>query len=286
MNDSHSLPAVASLLATAQETAVLAGNLAIEKQNQPLQVENKGYRDLVTDADFAVQKLITDTIGDRFPRHGFLTEEESDSPLSTDGPVIWIVDPIDGTTNYSRHIPVFCISIAAVAANDAIQKLRNGTPDRYPHYDVLAGVIYDPVRQEMFSALAGQEATLNERPIEASAVTELKEAVVGLDWSHSRELRQSAVDAVNRLAHHVHSVRAVGSAALAMAWVAAGRLDGYLNYHLKPWDVAAASLLIQEAGGTISNGQGRPAQWSMGGSHCVASNGRLHRALLSAITGP
>ncbi|MCP4425514.1 MAG: hypothetical protein GY803_13555, partial [Chloroflexi bacterium] len=142
---------IMELLGAARETAVSAGNLIRQKWSQPRQIKNKGFRDVVTDTDIAAQQLITDAIRARFPDHGFLTEEE-DGNLPVDGPVIWVIDPVDGTTNFSRAIPTFCVSIAAVSAKN----------------EVLAGAVYDPMRDELFSAAKGQGATLNGRPIHVS----------------------------------------------------------------------------------------------------------------------
>jgi myo-inositol-1(or 4)-monophosphatase len=239
---------------------------------QPRRLTNKGFRDIVTDADIATQQVITDGIRERFPEHGFLTEEP-DSSLPSGGDVTWIIDPIDGTTNYSRQLPTFCVSIAAV--------FKAGLEAE----SVLAGVIYDPMRNELFSAATGHGSRLNGESIRVSNVAELGPAIVALDWSRDARLRQDAVEAVARVAHDVHTVRAVGSAALALAWVAAGRIDAYLNFSLCAWDVAAGDLLIREAGGALSDM--RTKRWQYGGSQtdCVASNARLHQAFLRLLLG-
>jgi len=248
------------------ETAVSAGKLAREMWSQPRQIQEKGYRDLVTDADFAAQHCITDAIQAKFPSHGFLTEEE-DSSLPESGPVIWIIDPIDGTTNYSRNVPEFCVAIAACLPQE-------------DGYQPLAAAIYDPMRQELFSAAKGQGATRQiadapPRPTAVSQEDNTAGALLALDWSSSVDKRTSMLELVNQLAEKSFTVRAIGTAALAMAWVAAGRVDAYLNLHLRPWDVAAALLLIQESGGALSALNGGPLVWSKTGMACLASNGRL-----------
>ncbi len=249
---------VIELLDAARETAVTAGNLIRQKWTQPREIKSKGFRDVVTDTDFAAQKLITDAIRAQFPDHGFLTEEDDDD-LPTEGPVIWVIDPVDGTTNFSRAIPTFCVSIAAVSKNN----------------EVLAGAIYDPMRDELFSAAKGQGATMNGRSIQTSPVDALSDAVIALDWSRSADLRQSVLDVLHQFAHQVNTIRAVGSAALALAWVGAGRVDGYVNFQLKPWDLAAASLIISEAGGTLTDLSGQRWGYSPNASGCVAGNGRV-----------
>jgi len=262
-----------TLLLTAQDAAEQAGECLRAMWNKPSQIKSKGFRDVVTDADFAAQQIIVDVIHGRHPDHGFLTEEE-DTALTTEGPITWIIDPLDGTTNFSRRIPTFCVSVAAV---------RRGQDATGGDWEVLSGAIYDPMRGEMFSAAAGHGCRLNGRPVHVSNATDMSEAVIALDWSHSRMLRQRALNTLNGFAHQVTTIRAAGSAALTLAWVAAGRLDGYLNFSLKQWDVAAGSLLIQEAGGRFSGTRGQAWDWLADSGGCVASNGRLHAQLLRCI---
>lgn len=256
---------IEELLTFAQETAVSAGHLVREKYYQPLEIRNKGFRDIVTDADIAAQKLITDAIQSKYITHGFLTEEE-DSQLPTQGEVIWAIDPIDGTTNYSRLQPLFCVSIAAQIEGESV-----------------VGVIYDPMRDELFSAACGLGSTLNGKSIQVSAVDSLDAAIVGLDWSRHKGLRSSTLDILALFAHQVQVVRAIGSAALALAWIAAGRFDIYLNFNLRPWDVAAADILIREAGGRLSDHRGDPMTWSVDGMSGVGSNGRIHQQFLDTF---
>lgn len=260
------------LLAVAEQTAVSAATLLREKWLQPRQLTAKGFRDLVTDADFASQKLITDQIRLAFPDHGFLTEEEA-GDLPNNGPVVWVIDPVDGTTNYSRQIPIFTVAIAAV-------DMASG--------EVVVGVILDPMRQELFSAARGKGAWVEElrgdkRPLTTSPVSTLSESIVSLDLSHDRQTRQSSIDFVQQAGNEISKMRLIGSAALSMAWLAAGRIEGYLNYRLQPWDVAAASVLVHEAGGQLTTPSGQPWRWSAGESGVVATNGRIHTQLLQLL---
>ena len=248
------------------ETAVTAGKLAREMWSQPRQISQKGFRDLVTDADIATQQHITEKIQALYPDHGFLTEEE-DSTLPEDGPIIWIIDPIDGTTNYSRQVPEFCVSIAAC------QPVANG-------YQPIAAAIYDPMRDELFSAAQGQGATLqigsgSPQTLQVSQIDELGQAVFALDWSSAADARTTALEIFNKFAEDSYTVRSIGTAALAMAWVAAGRVDFYFNLRLRPWDVAAAMLLVQESGGAVAGFDGGPLVWDVNGMACVMGNGRL-----------
>lgn len=270
MNQNH-VSELTSLLDTAQLAAYKTGELIRTKWSQPRQVKNKGFRDLVTDTDVAAQKLITDIVRAQFPDHGFLTEEE-DGELPTTGSIIWVIDPVDGTTNFSRTVPTFCVSIAAVSNTG----------------ELLAGVVYDPMRDELFSAARGQGAWVRsgsdgQRPLSVSQIDSLGEALFALDWSRQPDLRQMAIDVLAVMAPKVQDVRAIGAAALALSWLAAGRFDGYVNMQLSAWDLAAASLIIQEAGGQISHLDGQPWHYSALSGGVIASNGRLHNTIASLI---
>jgi myo-inositol-1(or 4)-monophosphatase len=227
---------------------------------------------VVTDADVAAQAIITRSILEAFPDHGFMPEEENPE-LPTDGPVVWIIDPIDGTTNYSRGVPIFCVSIAAVRPNSPITV-----------EDVLAGVIYDPMMDELFTATAGgpcllEGKGLHGRLLQTSSVDTLQDALIGIDWPLTSDLRQAMLDRVNALAHEVDVFRTLGSAALAMAWVAAGRLDAYFNFQLKAWDLAAAALLVKQAGGVVMDMAGRPMELVPSNTTALLSNAHLTDAL-------
>jgi myo-inositol-1(or 4)-monophosphatase len=268
------------LFLAAEEMAVAAGKLVHEKWVNPVPVKSKGFRDVVTEADFAAQAVITDAVKTRFPTHGFLTEEE-DASLSSEGEVIWVIDPIDGTINFSRGVPDFCVSVAAVAGGKPLAEILAAP-------QVLAGAIYDPMRQELFSAGHGLGAFVTlasgeKRPLHISSLSTLEEALALHDWSHKEDGRQFILNTLNALAHHVFSVRVFGSAALALAWLAAGRADIYFNYSLKPWDVAAAQLLLAETGGKLTAADGSALIWNLTNVTCLASNGRLHQPYLELM---
>jgi myo-inositol-1(or 4)-monophosphatase len=269
------------LVAVAEAAAWTAGELVRNIFGETRHVENKGFRDLVTDADLAAQKVITSEILRNFPDHGFLTEEK-DQSLPSDGPIIWIIDPIDGTTNYSRQIPVYSISIAA-AVNNSFSKQAQ---DRRTG-DVLCGVIYDPATGETFSSGLGLGSHLitdpgrDKRPIRVSSIPRIELAMIGLDWGRSFTSRKTMLDELSRFLNEAHSVRAMGSAALALAWVAAGRLDAYYNMGIGPWDVAAAEVIIGEAGGMITTQDG--STWHLEQKGCVASNGLVHESFLRIL---
>ena len=264
---------IESLLRTAEIAARAAGEVMVDRFGQPHQVTLKGFRDLVTDADLAAQEIITKTILQQFPDHAFLTEEE-DGSLSTEGSVIWIIDPIDGTTNFSRNLPAFCTSIAAVENKPS-----------WGEDNVLVGVIFDPLRNEMFSAARGGKNQLNNETLQTSQINKIKDAQIAHDWNSSAQIRQTTLKVVTSLTDEAESIRTFGSAALALAWIAAGRLDGYFNYTLKAWDMAAASLMIRQAGGKVSTISGQSIKFSSDTDmNCLASNGLLHEPLLSLMS--
>jgi len=256
-------------LQTAMEAARRAGELLLRKLPLTRQVRYKGERDIVTDADEAAQQLIAECIRERFPKHAFLGEEGvAGTDLNSAGPV-WIVDPLDGTTNYARRYPSFCVSVALVEA---------GVP--------RVGAIYDPARREIFYAQAGQGALFQRgragaQPLRVSGTADLAEALVGVDWARDPAIRARTVEAVARAAETCRSVRSTGSAALGLAYVAAGWLDAYYHLMLAPWDVAAGALIIREAGGEITTPAG--AAWALGQPAVVASNGRLHAGVVQAL---
>jgi len=270
---------IPELLAAAEDFVVAAGKLVHDKWVNPVPVQSKGFRDVVTEADFAAQAVITDAVKAQFPTHGFLTEEDDDS-LPSEGEVIWVIDPIDGTINFSRGMPDFCVSVAAVEGGKPLA-------DVLANPKVLAGAIYDPMRNELFSAGLGLGGFVThdgvKRPLQVSTISKLEEALVTHDWSHEVAGRQFILDRLNSISHHVFSIRAIGTASLVLAWLAAGRTDLYFNYSLKPWDVAAAQLLLDEAGGILTNADGSNLIWDANGMTCLASNRRLHIPYLDRI---
>jgi myo-inositol-1(or 4)-monophosphatase len=269
----------ADLLTAATETAVAAGQLLRERWQQPQTLTSKGFRDWVTESDVAVQRFITDRIRARFPEHGFLVEEK-DTDLPANGRAIWIIDPIDGTNNFSRQQPNFCTSIAVglPAGKGTASTGAASTGAAAGHLEVVAGAVYDPLRDELFTGLLGGGSYLNGRRLQVSQTAELGQAIIALDWSSAPEQRRQAMSQLARTAHNVLTVRAIGSATLALAWVAAGRLDGYWHNSLKAWDAAAATLFVHEAGGLTSDGRRVP--WQTNDGRCVASNKHLHEQLL------
>ncbi len=253
------------MLQTAIEAARQAGRVIAERYPAGRTVTVKGYRDLVTEADIAAEEVIIDLIQGRFPDHTIVSEEAGGSEITND--YTWIVDPLDGTTNYVHHHPVFAVSIGL---------MKRGDP--------LIGVIYDPLRDQMFVAHRGGGARLNNVPIHVSRVANLGNALVGMDLGHTNEVRKRILFYLYQIAPHCGTLRVMGSAALAMAYVAAGWLDAYFHLGLKPWDTAAGMLMITEAGGHCSTLEGKPYRVHLPG--CLASNSLIHNELLTLMRGP
>lgn len=259
-----------ALLETALEAAHAAGAVLLARLPQERTVTYKGQRDIVTDADVAAQAAIGAVIAARFPDHALLGEEgPHTADLRGPGPV-WVVDPLDGTTNYSRRHPGFSVAVAVAEAGQ-----------------VLAGVTHDPLRQETFYAERGQGAFVLQgsappQPLRVSALTELDQALAGLDWARDPVVRARALAGLGRVATTCRTVRALGSAALGLAYVAAGRLDAYFHLAVQPWDVAAGCLLVTEAGGRVSTPAG--ADWQLDHPALAASNGALHAAFIEALS--
>jgi myo-inositol-1(or 4)-monophosphatase len=263
------MPPFESELSTALEAAHLAGALLRRKFRQARAIRYKGPRDIVTDADEAAQAAIRDLIGARFPGHAFLGEEGIQTlDVAAPGPT-WVVDPLDGTSNYARQFPFFCVSIALSV---------DGQPQ--------VGVIFDPLRGETYSAVRGQGAFIQRgrarpQPMRVSAITDMVEALIGVDWSRDAHVRAQVIAGAARVGELCRTIRATGTAALGLAYIAAGWLDGYVNLMLAPWDVAAGSLLIEEAGGVITTVTGEP--WQLGAPAVAASNGHLHQVFIEAL---
>ncbi|MGF1507598.1 MAG: inositol monophosphatase [Chloroflexi bacterium] len=239
------------LLVTAKQAASAAAQVIRERYDLPRTVRLKGPNDLVTDTDTAAQDAALRTIREAFPDHAVLAEEDPSIRPDEHGVwpipdgICWIVDPLDGTTNYTNRIPFVCVSVGV-------------TIDQIP----VAGVIVDPLRAEMFSAAQGQGAMLNGSSIRVQKPVPLHSAVIGLGWAYTRGLSYHIVDVLSPLARRCRTTRALGAAALGLSYVAVERLQLYFNLGLKPWDVAAAAVILSEAGCEIRQPTGAP--WHLG----------------------
>lgn len=219
------------LLDTAIHAAREAGRVLREKLDQARTVDFKGDVNLVTDADLASEQVLLGVLRSRFPSHRFIAEESGGSGA---GDFTWYVDPLDGTTNYAHGVPHFCVSVAVEGPGAA------------------AGVVFDPMRDELFAAARGQGATLNGRPIRVTSAAALKRALLVTGFPYDLEAHPEApLGLFNRIVTRAQGMRRFGSAALDLCWVAAGRFDGFFEFGLKPWDVAAGALIVEEAGGVV-----------------------------------
>jgi len=236
-------------------------------RDDDLQVDYKDARaNLVTVADRESQQAVTQTILTAFPGHAIDGEEGTAGDPDADH--IWYVDPLDGTTNYAHGLPFFCVSVA----------LRH-------HGRTVAGAVYDPVRDEMFAAALDGGATVNGQPLRVSGVARLDRALVVAQAQtvDPDEIRAYAV-LVERLMHVTGGVRSLGSPALTLCAIAAGRLEAYCEYAMDAWDIAAGQLILQQAGGTLTQFDGRP-HTTADRADVVASNGLIHAELITALKG-
>ncbi len=257
------------ILAFAEATAREAGALLRRAYRQPIDIDYKGTINLVTQADRDSEAAIVAAIQARYPDHAILAEEGSgDGNHSSPDGLTWLIDPLDGTTNFAHRFPVFAVSLA----------LRDSS-------DVLLGVVYDPLRDECFTALRGQGAKLNGEPIRVSTVEEIGRALLATGFPYDR---QEAVDnnsaAFAAFLRRAQGIRRGGSAAMDLAYVACGRFDGYWEMRLNPWDWGAGLLLVREAGGVVTHYDGRDDLDSIfGEAKLAASNGRIHAAILATL---
>jgi len=236
-----------------------AGKLLMGYFAQGIGYEYKGGEiDLVTDADRASERLIVGRLHELWPEHQIVAEEGTHRQGNS---YHWFVDPLDGTTNFAHGIPVFCVSIGLEHEG----KLQ-------------AGVLFDPTRNELFSAERGCGATLNGRPIQVSRTPKLAESILGTGFPSYKRHKDPNIHFYHQLTLRSHGVRRAGSAALDMANVACGRYDGFWEFNLNPWDTCAGALLVQEAGGMITRFDGSP--WRLDSKETLASNGLLHRELV------
>jgi myo-inositol-1(or 4)-monophosphatase len=254
-------------LSTAVEAVLHAGEMQMARFGQGIRIDKKGAIDLVTEVDVAVETWFRAFIHDKFPDHRILAEELQDSSPAgrADSPYCWIFDPIDGTTNYAHGLPIFCASLAL----EVDGRLE-------------VGAVFDPTRKELFTARRGHGAFLNDTRLHVSNAASLRDALLCTGFPYDVYL--SADEVVGLFARFVEEGRAVrrlGSAALDLCYVAAGRLDGFWEGRLRPWDMAAGALLVEEAGGTISGYDG--SAFHARRDDCVASNGVLHPAMLDVI---
>jgi myo-inositol-1(or 4)-monophosphatase len=251
-----------------------AGALLMHYFHQHLKIEYKGEADLVTAADRAAEALIRDRIRAQWPTHDVLGEEQGLSDLG--GEYRWYVDPLDGTTNFAHGYPVFCVSMGLEHRGP-----ENQAPDQRSagkRANRIAAVVYDPTRDELFTAEQGRGARLNGELIHVSKTATLNESLLATGFPSHKRHKNPNIFFYHQITLHTHGVRRAGSAALDLCNVASGRFDGFWEFNLNPWDTAAGVLIAEEAGGKVTRFDGSP--FELNSRETVASNGLLHEALL------
>lgn len=249
-------------LQVARDTAVEAGRLLVEEFHRPRVVEYKTDVDLVTQADRKSEALIVERLHTYFPQHAIVAEEGSRREAASD--FCWHVDPLDGTTNFAHGYPLFSVSLALTHGNE-----------------ILVGVVYDPMHEEMFHAVQGEGAWLNQRPVRVSSAPLLSESLVATGFPTRKRHRHPNLAYFHRFTMLTHGVRRDGSAALDLCYVACGRFDGFWELNLNPWDTAAGVLLVREARGQVTDFEGRP--FRLDDEEILATNGRIHAEMRQVL---
>jgi myo-inositol-1(or 4)-monophosphatase len=250
-------------LATAIEAVVRAGDLQIAKFGTGVRVEKKGAIDLVTEVDLEVERMFRAMIAERFPDHDVLAEEFGGSPRGSRHR--WVFDPLDGTTNFAHGVPIFCASLALEIDGHAV-----------------VAAVYDPNREELFTAEAGIGSWMNGEPLKVSANAAVLESMLVTGFPYNvHQKADEFLQVFGRVLKQARAIRRLGSAAIDICWVAAGRMDGFWEASLKPWDTRAAALILEEAGGKVTGMDGR--EWIPDEGHILATNGLIHDEVLGIL---
>jgi myo-inositol-1(or 4)-monophosphatase len=259
-------------LAVAMEIAREAGAILREEAKHPAQISYKGEVDIVTQADKRSEKLIVERLTKYFPTHSIAAEEGTGHESASE--FCWHVDPLDGTTNFAHGYPCFCVSIALAQQNSYALDAAEA-----PRDTILCGVVYDPMHEELFAAARGAGATLNGAKIQVSHNATLATSLLCTGFPVHERFASPNIHYYSDFTMRSHGVRRDGSAALDLANVACGRFDGFWEFGLKKWDTAAGVLLVQEAGGQVSDFAGRP--YELGGPVILATNKLIHEEMRS-----
>lgn len=265
---SQRIPSSLNWAVAGAEIALEAGALLRSLFERGVVTEYKGDVDLVTEADRASEKLIVERISARFPSHGIFGEEGSRHGLESE--YRWYVDPLDGTTNFAHSFPVFCVSMGLEHRPPGLSADADG--------ELIAGIVYDPTRDELFAAQKGEGAWMNGRSIHASRTEHLAEALLATGFPSRKRHSSPNVHFYQEFTLRSHGVRRAGSAALDLAYTACGRIDGFWEFNLNPWDTAAGALLVMEAGGRITGFDGSP--FRLNSREVLATNAHLNGELV------
>lgn len=251
------------MLAVAREAALKAGGILRNNIYGIREINYKGDINLVTEMDVRSERAVVETLLAAFPGHGIIAEEGTH--IRNDTGFTWIIDPLDGTTNYAHGYPCFSVSIALEQDDE-----------------IVLSVVYDPMRDELFTAQKGQGAFLNGRQIRVSGIDTLIQSLLATGFPYDRKVHEdNNLDNFRDLLMASQEVRRDGSAALDLCYVASGRFDGFWELKLKPWDVAGGSLIVREAGGVVSNLMG--GKGSIHDSEILASNGKVHQQMIEVL---
>ena len=258
---------IAKMMKIAKEAAREAGSYIFDHLGKIKEVSYKsGINDLVTDVDKASEAMIIKKIKIWFPGHSFLAEESGKSSRG-ESEIIWVIDPLDGTVNYSHGFPFFCVSIGLMMEGE-----------------IKLGVVYDPVRKEMFSAEKMKGAFLNDDRMKVTETDKLESSLIATGFAYSAEKRQANLELFERIISRAQAVRRPGAAALDLCYVASGRLDGFWELNLSPWDTAAGQLIVTEAGGKVSMMDG--SCYDIYKKDILATNGKIHDEMSAILSAP
>jgi myo-inositol-1(or 4)-monophosphatase len=247
----------------AMSAAKEAGGLLKERFHHTHTISFKGRINIVTEADMMSEELLMNAIRESFPGHDIISEETKG--VLTGSPYRWIIDPLDGTTNYAHGFPVFSVSIALE---------QDGS--------IILGVVYNPMLNELFVAERGRGAFLNEKKISVSDTGDLSKSLLATGFPYDiRENPDNNINYFTEMAMKARAIRRAGSAALDMAYIAAGRFDGFWELKLQPWDTAAGWLIVEEAGGSVTDISGEP--YYLESPHIVATNGTIHQSMIDTL---
>jgi myo-inositol-1(or 4)-monophosphatase len=251
-------------LSTAIEAVIRAGDIQIAKFGTGVRVDKKGAIDLVTEVDVEIERMFRAMIAERLPDHDVLAEEMGDAG-ARGARHRWVFDPIDGTTNFAHGVPIFCASLALEIDGEA-----------------AVAAVYDPNRQELFTAEAGVGSWLNGQRLEVSRSAAVLESMLVTGFPYNvHEEADAFLKVFGRVLKQARAVRRLGSAAIDICWVAAGRMDGFWEESLKPWDTRAAVLILEEAGGKVTGMDGKA--WDPYDGHILATNGLIHEEVLAIV---
>jgi len=250
-------------MAVAEGCVREAGAVLMERFRHSHRIDYKGEIDIVTEVDHLSEALIIRLIRESCPDHDILTEETGNE--RRESPYQWIVDPLDGTTNYAHGFPFFCVTVALAVMGD-----------------IMLGVIYDPLRDDLFTVEKGNGTFCNGEPLTVSSTSTLTDSLLATGFPYDIRVNpDNNINYFNEMAMKVRAIRRAGSAALDLAFVASGCVDGFWELKLHPWDTAAGWLMVEEAGGVVTDARG--GAYALEAPHIVASNGRIHDMLISVL---